>query len=108
MNAPAALRSREQVFVDMFPGDLMGKLVNGVTNAIFTSFKDAGGNVEKSFDEKRRRFKICMDWAIVLRGDMKWGVERISDAMSEILRTELGGTKWQPTNRQCWIPGDGR
>ncbi len=108
MIAPAVHRSTETMVTKLFPGDGLGKLVTGVTDAIFKSFRSVGAMAEQTMDEKRRRFKICMDWALVLRGDMKWGVQRIADAMPEILRTELSGTKWTPSKRQCWIPEDGR
>jgi hypothetical protein len=113
---PAAaipVSDRERMVRNLFPDAALGQLVNGVTDALYRSFIDAGapattGMAAITLDEKRRRFKICMDWALVLRGDLKWGVQRICDAMPEILKITLAGNKWDPPTRQCWIPSDGR
>lgn len=91
----------------LFPGTLLGELVEGITVAMYRSFKEQSMKMPTDAD-KRQRFAICMDWAVTLRGDLQWGVQRIVGAMPEILRATLSGGKWQPTQRQCWIPGDGR
>ena len=107
--APTIQRSNETRVRELFADNSLGALVTGVTDAIYQSFKENGlRSKEVSDTEKRMRFKILMDWAIVLRADLKWGVQRIVDAMPEILKTELNGKKWEPTKRQCWIPQDGR
>jgi hypothetical protein len=97
---------REKTVMALFP-DTLGVLVNGITDAMWSSFKREGIQVA-SDTEKRRRFTICMDWAVTLRGDLKWGVQRIVGAMPEILKAELSGTKYVPSQRQCWIPADGK
>ncbi len=105
--APAIMSSKQQRVTSLFPGVALGQLVDGITTALHSSFKAQVMRVPTD-DEKRRRFGICMDWAVILRGDMKWGVQRIVGAMPEILKTTLAGEKWQPSQRQCWIPEDGR
>ena len=57
--------------------------------------------------EIRRRFNICMKWAKTLRGDLKWGVQRIADEMTVVLRAELLGTSYTPSSREIWAPSDG-
>ncbi len=105
--APALMSSRQQRLLTMFPGAALGELVNGITDALLASFRNQAMRIPTD-QEKRQRFTICMDWAVILRGDMKWGVQRIVGAMPEILKTELSGSKWVPSKRQCWIPEDGR
>jgi hypothetical protein len=105
--APRVQSSKEKLAAYLFPHPAMGVLVNGITDALYISFEQSGMK-SPTFEDKRQRFAICMNWAIKLRGDLKWGVQRIVDAMPEILRTELSGSKWEPSQRQCWIPEDGR
>jgi hypothetical protein len=99
--------STQKKVTGLFPGPLLGVLVNGITDAIYASFKSQGMRMPTDAD-KRQRFAICMDWALVLRGDLKWGAQRIVGAMPDILRTTLAGGKWKPSHRQCWLPEDGR
>ena len=105
--ASVPITTREQRVTKLFPNEALGQLVTGITDAIYGSFKLQAMRVPTD-EDKRQRFAICMDWAVILRGDMKWGVQRIVGAMPAILKTELSGVKWTPSLRQCWIPEDGR
>jgi hypothetical protein len=104
---PVPVTTKERRVTGLFPGPALGQLVSGITDAIYGSFREQSMKMPTDAD-KRQRFAICMDWAVTLRGDLKWGVARIVGAMPEILRTTLAGGKWQPSQRQCWIPTDGR
>lgn len=112
--APSIQSSRERMVTHLFPHPAMGSLVEGITRAIEASFAaerqmpNLIAAIQPSREETRRRFGILMDWAVVLRGDLKWGVHRIVDCMPEILKTVLAGGKWSPSNRQCWITGNGK
>src|SRR5688572_7573101 len=109
MIAPHVETSVQKKVLQLFPGTALGPLVTAVTDAIYRSFLSPGGRMTNAtMDEKRRRFAICMDWAQVLRGDLKWGMQRICDAIPEILITELSGKKWTPSDRRCWISSDGQ
>lgn len=99
--------STQKRVTGLFPGVALGELVDGITDAIYGSFRDQRMKMPTHAD-KSQRFTICMDWAVILRGDLQWGVQRIVGAMPDILRTTLAGGKWQPSKRQCWIPEDGR
>ncbi len=106
--APAVQTNTQKKVMQLFPGNALGQLVNAITDAIYTSFLTPDLKMlNATMEEKRRRFAICMDWAQVLRGDLKWGMQRICDAIPEILNTELSGKKWTPSDRRCWISSDG-
>lgn len=100
---------RERMVLNLFPIETgsFKELVDGIVLAIHISHKEHPMRSDTDAD-KRQRFKTCMDWAVALRGDLKWGVQRIVGAMPEILRTTLSGGIWEPSQRQCWIPEDGR
>ena len=98
--------SGQETFLKMFPGEALGTLVNGITNAVGTSF-DEQKMRNPTHEEKKRRFTICVNWAKTLRGDLKWGVQRIADEMVNVLRTELIGQRYQPNKREVWVPQDG-
>lgn len=58
--------------------------------------------------ETRRRFELIMKNVLELRGDRKWGVQRVCDSLGDILRAELSGQKYQPDDkRTVWVPTDG-
>lgn len=100
---------RERMVLKLFPIETgaFRQLVDGVVDSIHGSYKTHAVKTDTDSDRKQR-FKICMDWAVTLRGDLKWGVHRIVGAMPEILRATLSGGIWEPSQRQCWIPEDGR
>lgn len=111
----SVMTTREKTVRGLFPGPVLGQLVTGITNAIYDSFQFKGsecslilGMAAPTEYEKRRRFTILMNWACILRGDLKWGIQRIVDAMPEILKTSLSGGKWTPATRQCWISPERR
>ena len=88
------------------PGDALGKITNGVFVAVSKSF-EAQQMKNPTRDEVKRRFQICMKWAITLRGDLQWGLDRIVDELPNALATELRGGDYSPPKRQCWLPSDG-
>lgn len=93
--------------VELF-GSSLNDLSEGIVRAVEDSFRrDGAKNPPTDFD-KRHRVKICLDWAETLRGDLKWGTARIIGELTNILRAELSGTRYEPHDRLCWIPSDGR
>jgi hypothetical protein len=113
--APSVVTSRERTVRSLFPGSSLSLLVDGITNAIYESFQAKSDETllilpmtSPTLAEKRRRFGILMNWAMVLRGDLKWGVQRIVGALPDILKTTLAGSKWTPPTRQCWISRERR
>lgn len=99
--------AENQAIVSMFPGADLGRITIGIYEAISQSFEEQKMR-NPTREEVKRRFGICINWAKTLRGDLKWGLDRIVDTMGDVLRTELMGTKFEPDNRSCWIPSDGR
>lgn len=62
---------------------------------------------EIPLSEIRSRFAACIHWAKILRGDSKWGLERIIGQFDEIIRCHLAKIDYQPSTRQFWLPADG-
>lgn len=57
--------------------------------------------------EVKRRFDICCSIFEKLRGDLKWGVDRIEHHLPTYFRAELDGSTWTPDARKFWLPEDG-
>lgn len=93
--------------VSLFPGPDLGRITLGIYGAIEASFAEQAMR-NPTREEVKRRFVICINWAKTLRGDLKWGLDRIVDSMPDILKAELLGTKWEPDKRSCWVPSDGQ
>lgn len=106
----AAIIGQDRKIVSLFPpGHALGRLTQAAITTIGKSFEQQAMR-NPTQDEVKRRFEIVMKYAVMLRGDLKWGLDRICDTLPEILRTELLGQRWEPTQsdkRQCWMPGDG-
>lgn len=93
--------------LQMFPTESVGTLTRAITRAIGESFM-VNGMAKPTMNEVRRRFRILMDNAMELRGDRKWGVQRICSALPDILKCELSGSKYKPDDkRTTWIAADG-
>lgn len=61
--------------------------------------------------EVKRRFEMCARIFEKLRGELKWGIERILDTLPTYLGCELDGKDWASDAqgaRTIWAPGDGR
>lgn len=98
---------KEQTLLQLFPpGADLGSLTVGVTKAVEKSFvRQTMRNPTR--DEISRRFTLCVKWAKVFRGDLKWGIQRIVDEFDNVLRADALGIPYEPPTRQCWIPSDG-
>ena len=105
----ANIVGREETLTQMFPGEALGKLTNGITDAIALSFCDDNGKMRKDVPatEIKDRFTVCVKMAKMLRGDLKWGLDRICGQMPEIIRCHLAKIDYIPPVRQCWLPEDG-
>jgi len=93
--------------LEMFPAESIGTLTRALTRTIGESFM-TNGMANPTMDETRRRFRILMDNVMDLRGERKWGVQRICSALPDILKCELNGGKYKPDDlRTTWIASDG-
>ena len=99
--------NREGTLLGLMGRDGMKAFAGAAYSALDTSFKEANMR-NPTQAEIRRRFEICVKWAKVLRGDLGWGIARICDTLTDALRTELLGQEFKPSERACWMPGDGR
>jgi|WetSurMetagenome_2_1015567.scaffolds.fasta_scaffold67518_3 hypothetical protein len=101
--------NRPETLLSLFPGAAMGTLTRAIFQAVDRSFKHAQGKMRQDIPlaEIRSRFSACVHWAKILRGDQKWGLERIIGQFDEILRCHLTKTDYKIPTRQCWVPEDG-
>lgn len=98
------------VFRGLIADDLVGRVTNDFIEVIGKSFaedqKRSGKPIRMTQAEVKRRFDMCAKIFALLRGDLHWGIQRITDHLPIYLRAELDGKPWEPDQRQCWMPGD--
>lgn len=75
--------------------------------AIAQSFAEDVPAMKMTHSAVRERFDRCLKIIKLLRGDAKWGVDRIVHHLPRYLRCELDGAQWAPDTRTVWMPGDG-
>lgn len=100
-------------FASLVTDDKIAPVVHGIEQAVALSFAEdrepgriilvhALPRVTRA--EMVRRIQLCVKIFRVLRGDLKWSIERILDSMPKYLRAELDGTAWEPeAKRQSWF-----
>jgi hypothetical protein len=105
-----AIIGRPETLLELFPGDTMGRLTNAINECIFKSFCDDKGKMRTDVTqaEVKDRFTVCINTARQLRGDLRWGLERIVGALDEALICHLAKTDFKPSDRKCWVPSDGK
>lgn len=88
----------------------MGCLCNAISESVFKSLCDEKGKMRGDVPrtEVKERFTACIKAARELRGDLKWGLERIIGVLDEVLICHLSKMEFKPSDRKCWIPSDGR
>jgi len=100
--APAII-GRPETVAQLFPGDSMGRLVRGMTEALDKSFSDEHGKMRGDItqEEIKTRFALLLKWAKILRGDQSWGLERIVGQFGEILICYMARKDYEPPARKC-------
>ena len=100
---------RPETVLQLFPGEAMGRLTNGIFAAVDRSFRDKEQRLKRdiTLTEIKDRFEACIKQAKMLRGDLGWGVERIVGAMDEIMICHLAKVDYVPDKRKVWVPRDG-
>lgn len=103
------------VFAGLITDDKIPTVVAGVERAVAASFEAdrapgrvilVHGGPRISRTEMKRRGELCLKVFRVLRGDLKWGVDRIVDELPKYLRAELDGVAWEPeAKRALWASG---
>ncbi len=103
------------VFANLIDGNQIPRLLAGISDAVLASFRadrmpgriilvTAQARVTEA--ERKRRVMLCVSIFKVLRGDMKWSLEKIVDHLPRYLRAELDGTPWEPEARAgLWTTG---
>lgn len=90
--------------------DKIGKVVIGIEAAVAQTFlQDSApgriilvhGGARITAGEIKRRTEMCLAIFKVLRGDLKWTVERILDFLPTYLRKQLDGAPWEPEARRA-------
>lgn len=98
---------REEALLQLVEEKQLGRVVLGFEIAIAKSFAEDSPPTKMTQSAIKERFDICVRIFRELRGDLKWGLERILDQLPVYLRCELDGKKWTPDTRTVWTPGDG-
>jgi hypothetical protein len=96
--------------MSMFPGEALGRLTNGIIAAVDRSFHDEHGQMKREITraEIKDRFAACVHWARILRGDEKWGLDRIIGQFDEIIKCHLAKAEYKIPTRALWTPEDGQ
>lgn len=95
-------------FVHLVEKNMVGVVTLRMTEVVEASFEAhpmRGGSIPRS--EVKRRFDLCANIFEKLRGDLKWGLERVWGHLPAYLGDELNGVQWLPDARTIWSPGDG-
>lgn len=90
----------------------LGKVGAGIEAAVAGSFLEDAARQKvvlvvspPRHSEVKRRTAVCIRIFRELRGDLKWGVDRIVDNLPRFLRSELDGIAWAPVaTRASWSP----
>lgn len=104
------LIGRQETILQLFPGDSLGRLTRGIHEAVERSFQDDKGRMRTDITqwEIRDRVTACVKQAKMMRGDLKWGLDRIVGQMDEVLRCHLAKTDYKVPTRALWMPEDGQ
>ena len=81
--------------------ETIGKLVLGCEKALRHSF-DVRPMREITAFEKKRRASLAIEIARQLRGDCKWGVDKIVSHLPQYLVAEIDNVSWKPETRMIW------
>ena len=109
--APAVHGSRAPFAELVDDQHLLAKVTIGLETIISESFMPGKNPVRDGVPTQahvRERFAICARWFRTLRKDKLWGVNRILDSLPRALHAELNGNTWEPDDRACWVPSDGK
>lgn len=74
--------------------------VDAITSAIETSFRERPCRQTQA--EIKSRFDHCLGFVRVMRNDLGWSWQRITDTLPEALRAKLDGVDWTPSTRSSW------
>jgi len=92
-------------FAGLVEDNQLGRVTSSFMEIVAGSFNRDPARLTRS--SVKERTEILVLGFRYLRGDMKWGVERILGELPEYLHCKLNKKPWEPPKRQCWIPGDG-
>jgi hypothetical protein len=99
----------ERPFAGLVVEQQIPRVVRGIEVAVLKSFEEDAARQsvilvrQVTRSEQKRRVALCLKIFRELRGDLKWGVERIVDSLPHFLRCELDGIAWSPeAKRATW------
>lgn len=78
-------------------------VVNGITDAVAMSYVSHPMRQGATGKENKRRTQICVKLVRLMKGDLKWSVQRCVDELPAALQIELSGQRWQPPARDSWF-----
>lgn len=103
------------VFGNLLAENQLPLVMQAIEKAVSDSFdfqKPSGvlwlpGVGEPTQAEAKHRAKMCIEMIRILRGDLRWGVQRIVDRLPSMLTKRLKGEEWNPEKeRAMWGPND--
>ncbi len=87
-------------FLEMLDIGARAKAVDAITSAIALSFRQDGAR--ETQNEIKDRFNHCLGFVAVMRKDLRWSWQRITDMLPQALRCKLEGDDWTPPSRNAW------
>jgi hypothetical protein len=81
----------------------LGRAVKAIEDMVAASFETHKMRA-MTYAEVKRRFDMCVKIFAILRGDLKWSLEKAFDMMPNYLGCELDGAEWLPSARTMWRP----
>lgn len=87
-------------FLELLDPTARAKAVDAITSAIDNSFRQDGARETQS--EIKDRFNHCLGFVAVMRKDLHWSWQRITDMLPQALRCKLEGDDWTPPSRNAW------
>ena len=85
----------------MFDPQLISELNAGIIRAVNQSYTTAPVR-ERTDVGDRERVRLCIVLIRVMRGDMKWSVQRIVDNLAAALTARVQGESWEPAKNTAW------
>lgn len=76
--------------------------VEGITTAVAISYVSHSVRNRTKAEDKRRT-QICLKLIRVMKGELKWSVQRCVDELPTALQVELSGQRWMPPTRDSWF-----
>lgn len=89
--------------LELFDIDQRAHAVNAITSAITATIAADGAQTDA---EVKRRFSLAYELVKIMRFDIRWSWQRITDELPAALRTRINGDAWVPSERRAWYANE--